>query len=114
MSPIVSKTANDWAIAKGLRILGVDYGFAASSGAMLENPAYFSPGEIYSQRTNWDSFENIEFTSGMDAYLFLEDDPLSNALIEFDESTLRIRANLKRLESDVQDRRWAILGNQGI
>lgn len=107
-------TANDWALAKGLRILGLEYGLASSSGAMLDNADYFSPGEIYSHFTNWDAIQEIEFTSRMDAHLYLEDDPSSEPSIEVDETTLRIRGPLQRLESEIQDRRWAILGNQGL
>jgi hypothetical protein len=99
---------------KGYRILGIDYGLASSSGAMLDNQAYFTPGEIFSQWANWDELEPVPYSQGMDSYLYLEDAPSSPPSIRFDPSSLHIRANLKALENDIQDRRWAILGNQGV
>jgi hypothetical protein len=101
-------------LRRGFRILGIDYGLASSSGVMLDNQAYFIPGEIFSQLSNWDELESIPYREGMDSYLYLEDSPRSSPSIRFDSSSLYIRANLKALENEIQDRRWAILGNQGI
>jgi hypothetical protein len=105
---------DSWALKKGFEILGLRYGIASSSGTMLDDERYFSPGEIYSQFTNWDTLEVIDYEHGMDAHLLLQDDPSLPFNIARDGSTLHIQGDLSRLEHEIQDRRWAILGNQGI
>ena len=102
------------ALEKGIRILGIEYGLTSSSGCMLDNPEYFAPGEIYSQLTNWGSIERIDYGPGMQAYLHLEDVAGVLPSIHVSKHTLKIKGDLMRLEKEIQDRRWAILGNQGI
>ncbi|TFH36142.1 MAG: hypothetical protein E4G99_05625, partial [Anaerolineales bacterium] len=108
------QSVNPSPLTKGVRILGINYGFISTSGSMLADPDYFLPGEIYSQFTNWGSIEAIDSGLQMDTQLLLEEAPKAHYSIDVTERTLMIKGDLKRLEQQVQDRRWAILGNQGI
>lgn len=103
-----------WPETRGFRILGLTYGLASNNGELIHNPVHFEPGEIYTQITNWEKLEYIDYGPGMNAYCHLLDDPDLPFEIIADEKELFIQGDLSRLERDGKDKRWNILGNIGI
>jgi hypothetical protein len=103
-----------WAETRGYRMLGLTYGLASSSGAMLGDERYFTPGEIFSAWTNWDKLESIPFQQEMDVNLRLVDQRGNGFNVRRENKRMDIHADLQALEREVRDRRWALLGNQGL
>ena len=52
---------NVWPETRGLRILGITYGFGSNNGDLIFNPEFFEPGEIQSQITNWCEIEFVAY-----------------------------------------------------
>ena len=103
-----------WPEKRAWSILGLRYGFAANAEGLIGAAEYFEPGEIYSQFTNWETLEPIPFDLGLDATCTLRQDPQLPLAISVQPGTLSVQGDLARLEREVQDRRWALLGNQGL
>lgn len=108
------ETEQRWVQTRAFRILGLTHGLACLSDAMLGDMRYFEPGEIFSAWTNWDRLESIPFQPDLDVNIRL----LDQASVPFSATRqgnlLEIQADLQALERDVRDRRWALLGNQGL
>jgi hypothetical protein len=104
----------DWAHRKGFKILGVTYGLASNVEGLIHNPAYFEPGEIYSQITNWEVIEKIELLPQMDSSCLIHDDPGLPFQIRSDGKELFVQGNISQLEKESTDRRWTLLGNIGL
>ncbi len=66
---------SQWPETRGFRILGLTYGLGSNNGALIHNPVHFERGEIYTQITNWETLEPIDYQSGMDSYGHFLDDP---------------------------------------
>jgi hypothetical protein len=105
---------SQWPETRGFRILGLTYGLGSNNGALIHNPVHFERGEIYTQITNWETLEPIEYQSGMDSYGHFLDDPDLPFEINFNETALFVQGDLSRLERTGQDKRWALLGNIGV
>jgi hypothetical protein len=106
--------SEEWVLTRGFRMLGLSYGLACSSDTSLGDDRYFSPGEIYSQWTNWDNLEPIPYQQDMDSYAHFYDESSAPLTIDRTASSLEIRGDLSSLEANIQDRRWSLLGNQGL
>ena len=105
---------SDWAFKKGLKILGVEHGLASNVETLIHNPVYFVPGEIYSQITNWEKIEEIEYGLKMDSYCFIYDAPDLAFDIWTQGKELYVQGDISTVEKKTKDRRWALLGNVGL
>ncbi|MGD8731764.1 MAG: hypothetical protein PVH92_07790 [Anaerolineales bacterium] len=114
MTEHVEETEPRGAKRRAYRILGLTHGLESPSGLMLNDDRFFEPGEIFSAWTNWDRLEAIPFQPDMDVNIRLTDQVSRPFSITHEKKLLEIQADLKALEGTIQDRRWAILGNQGL
>jgi hypothetical protein len=105
---------SDWAFKKGIKILGVEHGLASNVDTLIQNPVYFVPGEIYSQITNWEKIEEIDYGSDMDSYCFIHDAPDLAFDIQAQRNELSVQGDISTVERNTKDRRWALLGNVGL
>jgi hypothetical protein len=106
--------SGQWPERRGFRILGLTYGLGSNNEALIHNPVHFERGEIYTQITNWEKLEYIDYAPGMDSYGHFLDDPDLPFKIAFDETEIYVQGDLSRLESVGKDKRWALLGNIGV
>jgi hypothetical protein len=104
----------EWSATRGFRILGLTHGLASNNGGLIHNPVHFERGKIYTQITNWEVLEPIEYGPRMDSYCFFEDDPNSPYKIKKSDHELHIQGDLSRLEREGVDKRWSLLGNVGV
>jgi hypothetical protein len=104
----------DWNSSRGFWILGLTHGIASNNPDLIFNPVHFEAGEIYTQITNWEKLQPVEYGPGMDSYCHLVDKPGADCQISFDENILKIEGDLSKLERNGQDKRWNIFGNIGI
>jgi len=104
----------DWAHKKGIKILGVSHGFASNVEALIHNPIYFEPGEIYSQITNWEEIEKTKYGPEMDSHIFILDAPDLPFEIRSEGKELFVQGNITQFENETKDRRRALLGNIGL
>ncbi|MFA9406728.1 MAG: hypothetical protein ACERKX_13025 [Anaerolineales bacterium] len=105
---------SDWAHKKGIRILGVEHGIASNVETLIHDPVYFVPGEIYSQVTNWEKIEGIEYGLEMDSYCFIHDTPELAFDIRAQGKELHVQGDISTIEKKTKDHRWALLGNVGL
>jgi hypothetical protein len=103
-----------WSASRGLRILGITYGIGSNNGDLVLAPEFFEPGEIQSQITNWSAIEHIPYGPGLDATCHFLDDPALPFEVEVGERELFVQGDLSRLDREVHDRRWSLLGNIGL
>ena len=105
---------SDWAFTKGFNILGVQHGIASNVETLIHNPVYFTPGEIYSQVTNWEKIKVSEYGLGMDSYCYINDARDLEFAIQERGKELYVQGDFSTLEAETDDRRWALLGNIGL
>jgi hypothetical protein len=110
----INNKPKEYTETRGFRILGLTHGLASNNRRLIHNPVYFAQGEIYTQITNWEVLEAIEYGPGMDSYCFLLDDPTLPYEIKNNVRELYIYGDLSRLEREGVDKRWSILGNVGV
>jgi hypothetical protein len=104
----------DWEYKRGITILGISHGFASNVRAPIHNPIYFEPGEIFSQITNWEGIEEIEYTHEMGSHCLILDDSDEPFEVRREDNHLFVQGNITQLEREVKDRRWTLLGNVGL
>jgi len=103
-----------WPESRGLRILGITYGLASNNRDLIFNPEFFEPGEIQSQVTNWCEIERVSYGPNLDAYCHFLDDSALPFEVSVGERELFVQGDLSRLDREVRDRRWSLLGNIGL
>lgn len=103
-----------WPEKRGLRILGLTHGIGSNNGGLINNPVHFERGEIYTQITNWEKLEPVDYGKDMDSYCHLMDDPGLPFEITVRGKELYLQGDLSRLEREGSDKRWNIFGNIGI
>lgn len=106
--------AESWPEKRGFRMLGLTHGIGSNNGQLIHNPVHFERGEIYTQITNWEKLEAVDYGPQMDSYCHLLDDPELPYEIALDGKELYLQGDLSRLEREGRDKRWSIFGNIGI
>lgn len=104
----------DWAHRRGFKILGLTHGLASNVAGLIYNPTYFEPGEIYSQITNWEVLDEVDYLAQMDSSCLIHDGPGLPFQIRSDGKELFVQGNISQLEKESTDRRWTLLGNIGL
>ena len=95
-------------------MLGITYGLGSNTANLIHNPEFFEPGEIQSQITNWCEIEGIPFSPNLDAACFFLDNANLPFEIQAGERELFVQGDLSRLEREVRDRRYSLMGNLGL
>jgi hypothetical protein len=110
----MSKEPSAWPETRGFRILNLTHGLGSNNGDLIHDPVHFEAGEIYTQITNWEKLEYIQYVPDMDSYCHLLDDKALPFDIKTRGNELFIQGDLSRLQNESQDHRLDILGNIGI
>jgi hypothetical protein len=99
---------------RAFEMLGLRHGLTSNEAELIQREEFFEGGEIHSQATNWGQLQELDQTDDLDSNCLLVNKPESPPSVEILENELTIRGDLGAIEKNARDRRWAILGNQGI
>ena len=99
-------------MVKAIKILKASIGISSNEAElMLQLP---QPVILESLLTDYYDVEEIEYTSNLDGYINIINEPSREPRIEFTDHTIRISGDILALSRQASDPRWGIFGNEGL